>query len=135
MRLAQREQNAVWGGLRGWCDHNGGRRHSPEVSQKRVLHFAPALVCLAVVAVGQAKEEPILKPVVCNGHKDLVQSAVFSPSGKIILTASKDSTARLWNLKGEELAVLRAIYLPDADRFGWTVAWEPEVEKPLFRFR
>ena len=31
----------------------------------------------------------------------------FSPGGDRILTASNDKTARLWDLEGEELAVLR----------------------------
>ena len=31
-----------------------------------------------------------------TGHTDLVGAAVFSPDGKYILTASNDSTARLW---------------------------------------
>jgi WD40 repeat protein len=31
------------------------------------------------------------------GHKDLVKSAVFSPSGNLILTTSEDGTARIWD--------------------------------------
>ncbi|NEO91603.1 MAG: TIR domain-containing protein [Moorea sp. SIO3G5] len=34
-------------------------------------------------------------------HEKAVTSAVFSPDGSRILTASKDKTAKLWNLKGE----------------------------------
>jgi WD40 repeat protein len=50
-----------------------------------------------------------------------VESAVFSPNGSEILTASTDRTARLWDLAGKELAVFRghedyvtsAIFSPD----------------------
>ena len=45
--------------------------------------------------------------VVLRGHEGSMVSAVFSPSGGRILTASKDKTARLWNREGKELAVLR----------------------------
>jgi WD40 repeat protein len=31
-----------------------------------------------------------------NKHKDIVKSAVFSPDGRRILTASGDGTAKLW---------------------------------------
>ncbi|NEO35990.1 MAG: TIR domain-containing protein [Moorea sp. SIOASIH] len=40
------------------------------------------------------------------GHKRDVTSAVFSPDGSRILTASKDTTAKLWNLKGELIKTL-----------------------------
>ncbi|WP_017306648.1 WD40 repeat domain-containing protein [Spirulina subsalsa] len=41
-----------------------------------------------------------------RGHSDWVRSAQFSPDGQRIVTTSEDQTARLWNHKGEELAVL-----------------------------
>lgn len=42
-----------------------------------------------------------------RGHGGDVVTAVFSPDNKTILTASKDSTARLWNRNGELLTILR----------------------------
>ena len=41
-----------------------------------------------------------------EGHKGRIYSAVFSPDGQRILTASQDSTARIWNLAGQQLAIL-----------------------------
>ena len=38
-----------------------------------------------------------------RGHKELVTSAVFSADGKYIVTASEDTTARLWNIDSEKL--------------------------------
>jgi len=43
---------------------------------------------------------------VLEGHEDEVTSAVYSPQGDLILTASKDGTARVWNRRGQELLVL-----------------------------
>ncbi len=37
-------------------------------------------------------------------HLEAVTSAAFSPNGELILTASVDKSAKLWNLKGEVLA-------------------------------
>ena len=33
-----------------------------------------------------------------NGHRDFVRSAVFSPDGRFILTASDDGLVKLWPL-------------------------------------
>ncbi|MCB8925159.1 MAG: hypothetical protein H6652_05985 [Ardenticatenaceae bacterium] len=41
-----------------------------------------------------------------RGHKDAVWSATFSPDGERIVTASSDGTVRMWDLVGNELAVL-----------------------------
>jgi WD40 repeat protein len=58
---------------------------------------------------------------VSMGHKGYVQSAVFSPDGKSIVTASVDKTADLWDLKGKCIATLlghtnyvnSAVFSPD----------------------
>ena len=60
-----------------------------------------------------------------RGHEDSVSSAVFSPDGSRIATASGDNTARLWDAaSGKEIAVLRghvhdvssAVFSPDGSR-------------------
>jgi WD40 repeat protein len=42
-----------------------------------------------------------------EGHIGRIYSAVFSPDGQRILTASEDETARVWDLSGQQLAILR----------------------------
>jgi WD40 repeat protein len=42
-----------------------------------------------------------------EGHIGRIYSAVFSPDGQRILTASEDKTARIWNLSGQQLVILR----------------------------
>jgi WD40 repeat protein len=38
-----------------------------------------------------------------EGHTDQITSVHFSLNGEYILTGSKDTTIRLWNLKGKQL--------------------------------
>ena len=69
-----------------------------------------------------AKECPFR--VAFSGHTSLVRSAVFSPDGSRIVTASNDNTARLWDAKtGAAIAtlshtapVLSAVFSPDGSR-------------------
>jgi WD40 repeat protein len=42
---------------------------------------------------------------VFTGHDGSVNTAVFSPDGKYVVTASSDGTARLWDLEGNQLQV------------------------------
>ena len=62
---------------------------------------------------------------VLTGHGDRLNSAVYSPDGGRIVTASRDKTARIWDARtGAELAVLSghgdavasAAYTPDGTR-------------------
>lgn len=41
-----------------------------------------------------------------EGHTQAVRSVIFSPDGKTIVSASNDSTIKLWNLKGQCLQTL-----------------------------
>ena len=59
-----------------------------------------------------------------KGHEKSINSAVFSPAGDIILTASDDNTSRLWRAKtGEQRAILEghkgpvysAVFSPTGD--------------------
>ena len=42
-----------------------------------------------------------------EGHRAPVESVEFSPNGKIIATASKDRTVKLWNLQGKEIQTIK----------------------------
>ena len=60
-----------------------------------------------------------------QGHTSQVLSAAFSPDGQRIVTASRDSTARIWDPKtGEQLLVVAMI--------AWAMAsWIPETPPQL----
>ncbi|OUD12068.1 AAA family ATPase [Thioflexithrix psekupsensis] len=60
-----------------------------------------------------------------QGHEGYVYSAVYSPDGTRIVTASQDATARVWDaqtgqeirtLRGHEGCVYSAVYSPDGTR-------------------
>lgn len=42
-----------------------------------------------------------------QSHSNTIESACFSPDSNRILTASKDNTARLWNLRGRSIAIFQ----------------------------
>ena len=42
-----------------------------------------------------------------EGHREAVNSLSFSPDGKHLATASRDGSAKLWDLQGRQLAVLQ----------------------------
>jgi WD40 repeat protein len=70
-----------------------------------------------------------------KGHSKDVSSAVFSPDGELILTASPDGTARVWNATGGALLatlthgqpLASADFSPDGRRI-LTLAWNGTVK-------
>lgn len=103
---------------------------------KEVLDSTPALSLLlaregvrrartgeAVTALHGALASS-LERVRFSGHQDKVSSAVFSPHGEFVLTASYDTTARIWSSNGREIvrfaghtgAVRSAAFSPDGER-------------------
>ena len=59
-----------------------------------------------------------------KGHEGSVNSASFSPDGKLIVTAGTDGTARVWDTSGKQIVELRghsasvrsASFSPDGQR-------------------
>lgn len=43
----------------------------------------------------------------CEGHDDAITSVHFSKDGTLILTGSRDTTLRLWDLQGNEKAIYK----------------------------
>jgi WD40 repeat protein len=83
---------------------------------------------------------------ILRGHEGPVHSAVFSPDGSRIVTASNDNTARIWDAaNGKEIAVLRgdvsnvvsAVFSPDGTRIvtassDWTARiWDAASENEI----
>lgn len=81
-----------------------------------------------------------------KGHTDVLSSAVFSPDGTMVLTASYDKTAKVWSttsgevvtvLTGHEGVVLVAAFSPDGSRVVTASndrtarVWEVPSGKPL----
>lgn len=95
-----------------------------------------------------AAVESLLQKRVLTGHTNVVTSVDWSPDAKYIVTAGNDSTARLWNVAGEQLAILgghegdvtRALWSPDGKLIassgvdGSTQIWSITNEAPTLLF-
>src|SRR5437773_12492204 len=79
-------------------------------------------------------------------NKKEITSAVFSPDGKKILTASRDGTARLWNAENgqqigisfkHEMELTSAVFSPDGKKVlttSWDFTarlWNAETGEPI----
>ncbi len=98
--------------------------------------------------LGSAPTDAILEPLQdLNGHNAAVNTAHFSLDGQSIITASDDSTARLWHvnpgeaLEGHTDFVKQAAFSPDSKRVatagkdGLPRVWETATGKTLFELR
>ncbi|MBN3884482.1 MAG: AAA-like domain-containing protein [Nostoc sp. JL34] len=62
-----------------------------------------------------------------KGHQGEITSVSFSPDGQRILTASRDATARIWNLAGQQLAEFKS---PDeSNRFLLDASFSPDGQR------
>ena len=95
---------------------------------KNQLFFLFFLV-ISTLSFAQKQEPRLVLPV---GHTDKVYSAVFSPDGKLALTASEDKTAKLWDVESGKLLrtleghtdwVTSAVFSPDG-QLALTVSWD-----------
>jgi len=63
--------------------------------------------------------------VAVKGHENVIAAVAFSPENRWLLTASWDSTARLWNLELEQLIELAC---RTAGRDMTQLEWERSIE-------
>ncbi|WP_152051613.1 WD40 repeat domain-containing protein [Tautonia marina] len=79
-------------------------RRDPELAEQRIQTsggFDPNL-SLTRTATRPARDL-ITEPIVQRGHGDRVTAVTFTPDGGQMITASMDSTVRIWRGAGEEL--------------------------------
>ncbi|WP_321287700.1 caspase family protein [uncultured Sunxiuqinia sp.] len=79
--------------------------------KKYVLLFLRLLIIASAYAQ-EDSDSSVLKLGLSVGHSNHVTSAEFSPNGKLILTASEDGTARIWD--AETLALIHILLHADA---------------------
>jgi WD40 repeat protein len=99
----------------------------------RAMRFAILAMGKSWLAPGSVEAEPELmrgaqtsmQIALLSGHQDAVDSAVFSPDGKRVVTASWDRTARVWDVatgkqivrfSGHQDLVYSAAFSPDGRR-------------------
>ena len=100
----------------------------------------------AAISVFQEVRASDAELAILSGHSDFLRSAVYSPDGTRIVTASLDNTARIWDARtGVELAVLSghsdrvnsAVYSPDGSQIATASSdktvrmWDARTGAPL----
>lgn len=104
-----------------------------EIAYKKTQSKTPAHISKTLSYIGYSSFE---KPFYITNlrHNGPIYSAVFSPDGTRILTASEDGIAKIWDLKGNVLAevkhdarVMSGVFSPDGSRI-LTISWDKTVK-------
>ncbi|MDQ6611713.1 MAG: CHAT domain-containing protein, partial [Gemmatimonadota bacterium] len=130
---------AVAGGF-AWVQGNKATQQAHRATVQALVSSAtnatdPLEAALMLTSLANETEEPtgalqaalsvLERPIpyaVLTGHTGLITASTFSPDGKLILTASSDSTARIWQrdgskppivLRGHTAWIVSAAFSPD----------------------